>query len=66
MPNVDGLELTAKIRELPEYKELPVILVTTMASEEDKRQGTQVGANAYITKGEFEQGEFLDTLRKLV
>jgi two-component system, chemotaxis family, sensor kinase CheA len=66
MPNVDGLELTAKIRELPEYKELPVILVTTMASEEDKRQGAQVGANAYITKGEFEQGEFLDTLRKFV
>jgi two-component system chemotaxis sensor kinase CheA len=66
MPNVNGLQLTAKIRELPEYKELPVILVTTMASEEDKRQGTQVGANAYITKGEFEQGEFLDTLRKLV
>ncbi|KAB8318569.1 hybrid sensor histidine kinase/response regulator [Tolypothrix campylonemoides VB511288] len=66
MPNVDGLELTAKIRQLPEYKELPVILVTTMASEEDKRQGAQVGANAYITKGEFEQGEFLDTLRKFV
>ena len=66
MPNVNGLQLTAKIRELPEYKELPVILVTTMASDEDKRQGTQVGANAYITKGEFEQGEFLDTLRKLV
>lgn len=66
MPNVDGLELTAKIRQLPEYKELPVILVTTQASEEDKRQGAQVGANAYITKGEFEQGVFLDTLRKLV
>lgn len=66
MPNVNGLELTAKIRQLPEYKELPVILVTTMASEEDKRQGTQVGANAYIIKGEFEQGEFLDTLRKFV
>ncbi|WP_017316468.1 hybrid sensor histidine kinase/response regulator [Mastigocladopsis repens] len=66
MPNVDGLELTARIRELPEYKELPVILVTTLASEEDKRQGAEVGANAYITKGEFEQGVFLDTLRRLV
>jgi two-component system, chemotaxis family, sensor kinase CheA len=66
MPNVDGLELTAKIRELPEYKELPVILVTTLASEDDKRQGVEVGANAYITKSEFEQGVFLDTLRRLV
>ncbi|MBW4634753.1 MAG: hybrid sensor histidine kinase/response regulator [Iphinoe sp. HA4291-MV1] len=66
MPNVNGLELTAKIRQLPEYKELPVILVTTLASEENKRQGTQVGANAYITKTDFEQQVFLDTLRRLI
>lgn len=66
MPNLDGLELTAKIRQLQEYKDLPVILVTTLASEEDKRQGHQAGANAYITKGDFEQGVLLDTLRRLI
>jgi two-component system chemotaxis sensor kinase CheA len=66
MPNLDGLEFTAKIRQLQEYTELPVILVTTLASEEDKRQGHQAGANAYITKGDFEQGVLLDTLRSLI
>jgi two-component system chemotaxis sensor kinase CheA len=66
MPNLDGLELTAKIRQFREYKDLPVILVTTLASEEDKRQGTEAGANAYITKGDFEQGVLLDTLRRLI
>ncbi|MEC4885328.1 MAG: hybrid sensor histidine kinase/response regulator [Scytonema sp. PMC 1070.18] len=66
MPNLDGLEFTARIRQLPQYKKLPVILVTTLASEEDKRRGAKVGANAYLTKKEFEQGVFLDTLRKLV
>ncbi|MUG98215.1 response regulator [Scytonema sp. UIC 10036] len=66
MPNVDGFEFTMKIRELAEYKELPVILVTTLATEQDKLQGEKVGANAYITKGQFEQGEFLDILRRLI
>jgi two-component system chemotaxis sensor kinase CheA len=66
MPNLDGLELVAKMRQLDQYKDLPVILVTTLASEEDKLQGHQVGANAYITKGDFEQGVLLDTLRSLI
>jgi two-component system chemotaxis sensor kinase CheA len=66
MPNLDGLGLTAKIRQFQEYKDLPVILVTTLASQEDKRQGHQAGANAYITKGDFEQGVLFDTLRRLI
>lgn len=66
MPNMDGLELVAKIRQSPEYKDLPVILVTTLASETDKIQGHQAGANAYITKGDFEQGVLLETLRSLI
>jgi len=66
MPNLDGLGLTAKLRQIKEYKDLPVILVTTLASQEDKRQGGEAGASAYITKGDFEQGVLLDTLRRLI
>jgi two-component system chemotaxis sensor kinase CheA len=66
MPNLSGLELVAKIRQSPEYQDLPVILVTTLASETDKIQGHQVGANAYMTKGDFEQGVLLETLRSLI
>ncbi|HEY9670782.1 MAG TPA: hybrid sensor histidine kinase/response regulator [Waterburya sp.] len=66
MPHLDGLGLTAKIRQFQEYQDLPVILVTTLASSEDKRQGKEAGANAYITKGDFEQGVLLDTLRRLI
>jgi len=66
MPKLDGLGLTAKIRQFQEYTDLPVILVTTLASQEDKRQGADAGASAYITKGDFEQGVLLDTLRRLI
>ncbi|HEY9692022.1 MAG TPA: hybrid sensor histidine kinase/response regulator [Oculatellaceae cyanobacterium] len=66
MPNMDGLTLASKIRQNKQYNELPIILVTSLASEEDKRRGAEAGANAYITKGNFNQEVLLETLKRLV
>jgi two-component system, chemotaxis family, sensor kinase CheA len=66
MPHMDGLTLTERIRREPKHNELPIILVTSLASEEDKRRGVEVGANAYIAKPTFDQGVLLDTLRRLI
>ncbi|MBF0159287.1 MAG: hybrid sensor histidine kinase/response regulator [Magnetococcales bacterium] len=66
MPNLDGLGLTAKIRQHQVWHNLPVMLVTSLASEADLRRGLEVGASAYITKPTFEQKVFLDTLRRLL
>lgn len=66
MPNMDGLTLTSRIRQDPRYHELPVILVTSLASSEDKRRGLEVGANAYIPKPSFDQNILLDTLQRLI
>jgi two-component system chemotaxis sensor kinase CheA len=43
MPHMDGLTLTERIRRDPKYNELPIILVTSLAAEEDKRRGVEVG-----------------------
>jgi two-component system chemotaxis sensor kinase CheA len=66
MPNMTGLDLTQYIRQNPEYNELPVILVTSLASEDDRRRGAEAGADAYITKGSFNQEVLLDTLQRLI
>jgi two-component system chemotaxis sensor kinase CheA len=66
MPRLDGLQLAEKIRAIPEYADLPVILVTSLASDDDKRRGLEIGANAYITKPEFDQSILLDCLERLV
>jgi len=66
MPNLDGLGLTERIRHHREYNELPVVLVTTLASDEDRRRGAEAGANAYITKGSFNQEVLLETLERLI
>jgi len=65
MPNMDGLALAARIRQYSEYNELPIILVTSLASDEDKKRGAQAGANAYITKDAFNQEILVETLERL-
>lgn len=66
MPHMSGLELTERIRQHREYSEVPVILVTTLASDADRQRGAEAGANAYITKGSFNQDILLDTLHRLI
>jgi two-component system chemotaxis sensor kinase CheA len=66
MPNMDGLTLTTRIRQELRYKDLPVILVTSLAADDDKRRGLEVGANAYIPKPSFDQRVLLETLKRLI
>jgi two-component system chemotaxis response regulator CheY len=50
MPIMDGLKLVKRVRSDPMHKDVPIIVVTTEGSDEDKERALQLGANAYITK----------------
>ena len=50
MPNMDGFELTEKIKADPRYQHLPVIALTTLAAEEDVARGKAVGVDEYHIK----------------
>src|SRR5580693_2739776 len=50
MPIMDGLKLVKRVRSDPNHKDVPIIVVTTEGSDEDKERAMQLGANAYITK----------------
>ncbi len=66
MPRLNGFDLCARIRAEAELAELPVMLVTSLESPADRERGIDVGANAYITKGGFDQTTLLDTARRLL
>ena len=66
MPNMDGFTLTARLRQEEKYRSKPIIIITSREKEEDKRRGVQVGADAYIVKGDFDQSGLVDTLRALL
>ncbi|MBF0214827.1 MAG: response regulator, partial [Magnetococcales bacterium] len=66
MPGMDGFSLTERLRREEKYRHKPIVILTSREREEDKRRGQQVGADAYIVKGDFSQGNLVDTLRNLL
>lgn len=66
MPRVDGFTLTSRIRSELGKTDLPVIIVTSLASEAHRRRGLEVGAQAYIVKSQFNQNNLLETIRQLI
>ncbi len=50
MPRVDGLSLVRNLRGMPEYREIPIIILTTEASAEMKQKGREAGATAWMVK----------------
>lgn len=66
MPQMNGFELTGLIKQSERLKHLPVIIVTSLAKEEDRQRGIEVGAEAYIVKGQFETKILLDVVEQLI
>lgn len=66
MPRMNGFELTVKIKSEPKLSETPVVLVTALESREDRERGIEAGANAYIIKSSFDQGNLLEVIKKLI
>lgn len=66
MPGMDGFGLCEAIRSHPDFKRIPVVLVTSRASDADRHRGIEVGANAYLVKGAFDQQSFLATVVRLL
>lgn len=66
MPNLDGFGLTRAIRADARRASLPVVLVTSLDSDEHRRRGLEAGADAYIAKNAFDQRGLLETIDRLV
>jgi two-component system, chemotaxis family, sensor kinase CheA len=66
MPKMDGWNLVEKIKRDFRFKTLPVIMVSSLDSEEDQKRGLRLGAAAYIVKQQFEQTELLAVIDQLL
>ena len=66
MPRMTGFELTERIRADERFRDIPVIIVTSRDTVDDRRRGFEVGADAYVLKREFDQSQLLDTVRRLI
>lgn len=66
MPRLNGFDLTRAVRQDEKLKSMPVVLVTALASPEDKTRGIDSGADAYVVKSSFDQSNLLDVIQRLI
>ncbi len=50
MPDINGLELINFVKNNPAYKDVPLVIISTERSDEDRRRGMALGAFDYVTK----------------
>ncbi|NJK99320.1 MAG: response regulator [Spirulinaceae cyanobacterium SM2_1_0] len=65
MPGVDGLELCRTIRSLPQFEQLPIVMLTARDGAFDRVQGRLAGATEYVTKP-FDDAQLLATVANFV
>jgi len=65
MPNMDGITFLKEVRANPVYKFTPVIMLTTEAGEDKKKEGQAAGARAWVVKP-FKPEQLLVAVSKLI
>ncbi len=50
LPDIDGVEVLRRIREIPRFSTIPIIILSAKADPESMRRGLDAGADGYITK----------------
>ncbi|MEK7431877.1 MAG: Hpt domain-containing protein [Cyanobacteriota bacterium] len=66
MPKMNGFEFTTWIKKESTYHKTPVIMITSLATEEFKQKGADAGVDSYIVKGQFDQKKLIDTIEQLI
>ncbi|MDQ1374770.1 MAG: two-component system, chemotaxis family, sensor kinase CheA [Actinomycetota bacterium] len=66
MPRMDGFALTEAIRGHPARGNVPVLILTSRANEEDRQRGLEAGADGYIVKSAFNEAALLSAVQRLL
>jgi len=65
MPDINGLELVSFLKNHPLYKSIPIMVISTEASEEDRKRAAALGAEEYLVKP-FVADDLMRKVRKLL
>lgn len=65
MPGLDGFETTTRLKGMDEFKDVPIIGLTAMVSEDDRKRASVAGLDGYMTKP-IDVGSFVETIEKYI
>jgi two-component system chemotaxis response regulator CheY len=65
MPRMDGISLTKKLRESPQFKTTPILILTTESSDQMKQAGRAAGATGWLVKP-FDPNKLIEVIQKVI
>ena len=65
MPVMDGIEFVKNVKSMPNYRFLPIIMLTTESGENHKQEGRDAGVKAWVVKP-FRPDQILNAVSKLI
>ena len=65
MPNMDGITLVRELRQLPDYRFTPLLILTTEAGQDKKMEGKQAGATGWLVKP-FNPEQLVATVQRVL
>jgi len=66
MPRMDGFTLTERIRAHPTQGHVRILILTSLASDADRRRGMEAGADGYIVKSAFDEQALLTAVDRAI
>jgi two-component system sensor histidine kinase and response regulator WspE len=66
MPRMNGIEFVTRLKQHPEFKGIPVMIVSYKDREEDRIRGLEAGANYYLTKSSFHDESLINAVKDLI
>lgn len=65
MPRMDGISLIRKLRERPQFRSTPILILTTESSDQMKQAGRSAGATGWLVKP-FDPAKLIEVIRKVI
>ncbi len=66
LPNMNGLEVLEKLKSNADTKEIPVVVITNLASSKDQDKATSLGAVKYLIKTQYDPDQIVDIIKEIV
>ncbi len=66
MPKMDGFSVLQNIKNNPEFKDIPVVMLTNLGQKDSVEKGLELGADGYIIKAHFTPSEVVEKIKEIL
>ncbi len=64
MPKMDGFDVLEEMKKHKDWRKIPVLILTNLGQEDDRKRGLALGAKDYIVKADYSLAQIVELIKK--